>query len=142
MITFSYRKSGKIDVWGGMAAGNWQNTFREKYMLKRNRDLHLDHCHHCGIDEPGMMLVSSFVTNNQRQDAPREWCIHHCESCGGAVLSGAIAGSGVISEIYPAAISGQAVSQQEHAAEDGTGNLRTVRESDAGSDKNLIRAYH
>lgn len=111
-------------------------------MLKRNRDLHLDHCHHCGIDEPGMMLVSSFVTNNQRQDAPREWCIHHCESCGGAVLSGAIAGSGVISEIYPAAISGRAGLQHDHDVVAATENQLSARKSEADSDKNLMTAYH
>lgn len=106
-------------------------------MLKRNRDLHLDHCHHCGMDEPRMMLVSSFVTNNQRQDAPREWCIHHCESCGGAVLTGAIAGTGVISEIYPAAISGRTRPQQLDA--DGANN---VMQAAPGDDNSLTAAYH
>jgi len=111
-------------------------------MLKRNRELHLDHCHHCGIDEPEMTLVSSFETNNQRQDAPREWCIHHCESCGGAVLSGAIAGTGVISEIYPAAIAGRTALLHDHDADTATGNLLLARKSEADSDKNLTSAYH
>jgi len=101
-------------------------------MLKTNNGLQLDHCHHCGVDAPVMTEVSSFVTNNHRQDAPREWTIHHCDCCGGAVLCGSVADSGVISEIHPAAIkSGQNgqlqdalaglsadESQQRHVADD------------------------
>ncbi len=73
-------------------------------MLRSMGVLDLDHCHHCGVDEPTMLLDSIFVTNNHRLDALREWCIYHCEACGGAILTGSIAGSRVISEIYPSAI--------------------------------------
>ena len=76
-----------------------------------NDALHLDHCHHCGIDDPDMTLDSSFVTNNHRRDAPRNWQIYHCQSCGGAILTGSITGSGVISEMYPSAINTSAQGQ-------------------------------
>ena len=87
-------------------------------MLKSNENLDLDHCHHCGINAPTMKLQSSFVTNNRRQDAAREWCIHHCLDCGGAVLSGSIVGTGMISEIYPSAIKPKPVSEQHEVLVD------------------------
>lgn len=73
-------------------------------MISAGDDLQLDHCHHCGVLEPVMKLDSTFMTNNHRHDALREWSIHHCASCGGAVLTGVIAGTGVISEIYPSTL--------------------------------------
>ncbi len=87
-------------------------------MLKSNENLDLDHCHHCGINAPTMKLQSSFVTNNRRQDAAREWHIHHCLDCGGAVLSGSIVGTGMISEIYSSAIKPEPVSEQDEVLVD------------------------
>jgi len=73
-------------------------------MIRKNDTLTLHHCHHCGEDEPDMLLDSSFITNNPGQDAPKLWSIHHCASCSGAVMAGYIAGSDVISEIHPSTL--------------------------------------
>ena len=86
--------------------------------MKSKDNLDLDHCHHCGTNAPTMKLQSSFVTNNRRQNAAREWCIHHCLDCGGAVLSGSIVGIGMIDEIYPSAIKPKPVSEQQEVLVD------------------------
>jgi hypothetical protein len=108
-------------------------------MLRRNDALNLDHCHHCGVDAPNMTLDSSFVTNNHRQDAPREWSIYHCESCGGAVLTGAIAGSGVISEIYPAALKDSQVPCQHESLATVTMKHRHQRQHAASIDASVAQ---
>jgi len=89
-------------------------------MISAGEYLQLDHCHHCGVSEPVMKLDSMFMTNNHRQDALREWSIHHCVSCGGAVLTGAIAGTGVISEVYPSALGSGNLSQKLTATKANT----------------------
>ena len=110
-------------------------------MLKSQKALQLDHCHHCGVDQPEMKLVSCFATNNHRRDAPREWCIYHCVSCGGAVLTGSIAGSGVISAIYPSAIKSVESSQLKDMLATAAANSKRQTHADDKVDA-VVQAVH
>ena len=71
--------------------------------LKMHPELELDRCPHCRVARPSLGQIWNAGQDHSKTNT-RHWSTYVCRTCGGVVLCGGPADSGlVVTEIYPSA---------------------------------------
>ena len=70
-------------------------------MPKLLAQLDLDRCPHCNIDQPNLIVNSSFATTAITPPIQRHWKVYVCKRCGGVVTAWSFSETGDAHEVFP-----------------------------------------
>lgn len=70
-------------------------------MVNLDRQLELDRCPQCGVNQPSLNEQVQFQTKDHRNANARMWKVYVCARCGGAVMAAAADHGQPVSEMFP-----------------------------------------
>ena len=75
-------------------------------MPRLDKNLIVDRCPHCNVDQPNLTSNTNFETNNYNGTDKRIWRTYVCQRCGGVTTAWTRNSSNlIIGEMYPSALS-------------------------------------
>ena len=73
-------------------------------MLKLENLLSLKRCPHCRVDNPNLVEIGRYKTNNFDNTNLRFWAVYKCMRCGGLITASSNRDRGYVIELFPSEI--------------------------------------